>query len=170
MQEHTDVLVGMEWVSEHLADASVRVVEVDEDAGLYRRSHIPGAIGLDWRRDLQAQATCDFLGPAQLAELLGARGISDEHTIVLYGDRDNWFAATTLWYLKYYGHDDVRLLDGDRDGWIAAGLPTTSEVPAYRTERFTASDGDARFSAAFDDGSHSGWGGFGDAVLDPAEH
>lgn len=169
MDEHVDVLVEPAWVASHLDDPSVRVVEVDEDGGLYARAHIPGAIGLDWRRDLQARASCSFLGPEQFGALLGERGISNRHTIVLYGDRDNWFAATTLWYLKYYGHHDVRLLEHGRDGWIDAGLPVSRDVPRYGAERFTAGAGDPRFSAAFDDGSHSGWGGFGEAVLDPAE-
>ncbi|MDO8212335.1 sulfurtransferase [Conexibacter sp. CPCC 206217] len=169
MGNDADVLIDMQWVEQHLEDPTVRVVEVDEDVGLYSRGHIPGAIGLDWRRDLQARASCDFLGPERFGELLGAHGISNEHRIVLYGDRDNWFAATTFWYLKYYGHDDVWLLEHDRDGWIAAGKPLSAEPPAYDPQRFTARPGDADFSAAYDDGSHSGWGSFGDAVLDPAE-
>src|SRR5262249_22034671 len=75
--------------------------------------------GLDWQRDLQDQVKRDFLGPVEFGELFGSRGVSDDHTIVLYGDRSNWFAAYTYWYLKYYGHETVKLMNGPRDKWIA---------------------------------------------------
>ena len=102
-----DVLVDTQWVEDHLSDDSIRIVEVDENPALYAEAHIPGAIGFDWKKDLQDQVKRDFLGPAEFGELFGGRGISNEHTIVLYGDRNNWFAAYTYWYLKYYGHDNV---------------------------------------------------------------
>src|SRR5207245_449700 len=99
---------------EHLDDDSIRVVEVDENPELYAEAHIPGAIGFDWKRDLQDPVRRDFLGPKEFGELFGSRGVSSDHTIVLYGDRNNWFAAYTYWYLKYYGHHRVRLLNGAR--------------------------------------------------------
>ena len=83
----------------------------------------------------------DVLGPEEFGELFGSRGISNEHTIVLYGDRNNWFAAYTYWYLKYYGHDDVKLVNGPREKWISEGRPTTSEVPDYPATTFTAQAG-----------------------------
>jgi thiosulfate/3-mercaptopyruvate sulfurtransferase len=137
-----DVLVEPEWLQEHLNDDRIRVVEVDENPQLYAEAHIPGAIGFDWQRDLQDQVRRDFLGPADFGALLGARGISDEDTIVLYGDRNNWFAAYTYWYLKYYGHDAVKLLNGPREKWIADGRPTSAEVPGYAPASFTARPGD----------------------------
>src|SRR5205814_216532 len=88
-----DVLVSTDWVAEHLNDDSIRIVEVDENPALYAEAHIPGAIGFDWRNDLQDQVKRDFLGPQEFGELMGSRGISNDHTIVLYGDRNNWFAA-----------------------------------------------------------------------------
>src|SRR5262249_35930654 len=100
-----DVLVDTDWVEQHLNDDSIRIVEVDENPALYAEAHIPGAIGFDWKKDLQDQVKRDFLGPEEFGELFGSRGISNDHTIVLYGDRNNWFAAYTYWYLKYYGHD-----------------------------------------------------------------
>ena len=109
-----DVLVDTEWVERHLGDPSIRIVEVDENRSLYNEAHIPGAIGLDWQSDLQDRVRRDFLGPAELSALLGSRGISDDHTIVLYGDRNNWFAACTYWYLKYYGHAALKLVNGPR--------------------------------------------------------
>ena len=90
-----DVLVDTDWVSEHLDDDSIRIVEVDENPALYAEGHIPGAIGFDWQIDLQNQVERDFLSPEAFAELMGSRGISSDHTVVLYGDRNNWFAAYT---------------------------------------------------------------------------
>jgi thiosulfate/3-mercaptopyruvate sulfurtransferase len=137
-----DVLVEPEWLAEHLNGDDIRIVEVDENRELYAEAHIPGAIGFDWQRDLQDQVKRDFLGPEDFGALLGSRGISDEHTIVLYGDRNNWFAAYTYWYLKYYGHDKVLLLNGPREKWIADGRATSAEVPSYAPASFTAKPGD----------------------------
>ena len=106
-----DVLVEPEWLEQHLNDDSIRIVEVDENPALYREAHIPGAIGFDWRLDLQDQVKRDFLGPEEFGALFGSRGISGDHQVILYGDRNNWFAAYTYWYLKYYGHNNVKLLD-----------------------------------------------------------
>ena len=145
-----DVLVETGWVQEHLGDESIRVVEVDENPGLYAEAHIPGAIGFDWRKDLQDQVKRDFLGPEAFGELFGSRGISDDHTIVLYGDRNNWFAAYTYWYLKYYGHDNVKLMNGPREKWISEGRPTTADVPAYPPATFTAKPGDEAIRAKRD--------------------
>ena len=104
---------------------------------LYEEAHIPGAIGFDWKKDLQDQVKRDFLGPQEFGELFGSRGISNDHTIVLYGDRNNWFAAYTYWYLKYYGHDNVKLVNGPREKWISEGRPTTTDAPSYDAQSFT---------------------------------
>ncbi len=133
-----NVLVETDWVHEHLDDDSIRIVEVDENPGLYREAHIPRAIGFDWKHDLQDQVRRDFLGPDEFGDLFGSRGISNDHTIVLYGDRNNWFAAYTYWYLKYYGHDRVLLMNGPREKWIAEGRPTTRDEPNFEAARFTA--------------------------------
>ena len=146
-----DVLVETDWVQEHLDDPSVRIVEVDENPALYAEAHIPGAIGFDWKRDLQDQVKRDFLSPEAFGELFGSRGISDDHTIVLYGDRNNWFAAYTYWYLKYYGHDAVKLVNGPREKWIAEGRPTTTDVPAFDAATFTAREGDPAIRAKRDE-------------------
>jgi thiosulfate/3-mercaptopyruvate sulfurtransferase len=145
-----DVLVDTDWVEQHLDDDSIRIVEVDENPALYADAHIPGAVGFDWRKDLQDQVKRDFLGPREFGALFGSRGIGDEHTIVLYGDRNNWFAAYTYWYLKYYGHDDVKLVNGPREKWIAEGRPTTSEPPSHAPATFTAKPGDAAIRAKRD--------------------
>jgi thiosulfate/3-mercaptopyruvate sulfurtransferase len=133
-----DVLVDNQWVEDHLDDDSIRIVEVDENPARYAEAHIPGAIGFDWKTDLQDQVERDFLGPEDFGALMGGRGISNEHTVVLYGDRNNWFAAYTYWYFKYYGHDNVKLVNGPRDKWIAEGRPTSPKVPSYDAQTFDA--------------------------------
>jgi thiosulfate/3-mercaptopyruvate sulfurtransferase len=146
-----DVLVETDWVAEHLNDDDVRIVEVDENPALYAEAHIPGAIGFDWKSDLQDQVRRDFLTPEQFGELMGSRGISNDHTIVLYGDRNNWFAAYTYWYFKYYGHDDVKLMNGPREKWISEGRETTSEVPGYEATEFDTDDPDDDIRAKRDE-------------------
>jgi thiosulfate/3-mercaptopyruvate sulfurtransferase len=146
-----DVLVETQWVEDHLDDDSIRIVEVDENPALYAEAHIPGAIGFDWKKDLQDQVKRDFLGPKEFGELFGGRGIGDEHTVVLYGDRNNWFAAYTYWYLKYYGHDAVRLMNGPREKWISEGRPTTTDLPSYDGQTFNARDGDDAIRAKRDE-------------------
>jgi thiosulfate/3-mercaptopyruvate sulfurtransferase len=146
-----DVLVDTEWVAGHLDDPAVRIVEVDENPSLYAEGHIPGAIGFDWRADLQDPVRRDFLGPEDFGRLLGSRGISDDHTVVLYGDRNNWFAAYTYWYLKYYGHDAVKLMNGPREKWITEGRRTSADIPSHPTATFTARPGDDAIRARRDE-------------------
>jgi len=146
-----DVLVEPDWLEQHLNDDSIRIVEVDENPALYREAHIPGAIGFDWKLDLQDQVRRDFLGAQDFAKLFGSRGIGDQHTIILYGDRNNWFAAYTYWYLKYYGHDNVKLLNGPRERWISEGRPTTVEEPNYSETTFEAKPGDESIRAKRDE-------------------
>jgi thiosulfate/3-mercaptopyruvate sulfurtransferase len=146
-----DVLVSTDWVQEHLDDDSIRIVEVDENPGLYADSHIPGAIGFDWQKDLQDQVKRDFLGPKEFGELFSSRGISNDHMVVLYGDRNNWFAAYTYWYLKYYGHDNVKLINGPREKWIGEGKPTSKEVPSYPAAKFEAKGPDQEIRAMRDE-------------------
>jgi len=137
-----DVLVENDWLEAHLADEQIRIVEVDENPALYAAAHIPGAIGFDWQADLQDPIRRDFLGP-----LLGQSGVSNEHLIVLYGDRNNWFAAYTYWYLKYYGHHHVSLLNGPREKWISEGRTTTTDLPDYPKAVFVAQPGDPAIRA-----------------------
>jgi thiosulfate/3-mercaptopyruvate sulfurtransferase len=146
-----DVLVEPEWLEEHLNDDSIRIVEVDENPGLYREAHIPGAIGFDWKSDLQDQVKRDFLGPEEFGRLFGSRGISGDHQIILYGDRNNWFAAYTYWYLKYYGHDNVKLLNGPRERWISENRPTTTDEPSFPEATFEARAGDDAIRARRDE-------------------
>jgi thiosulfate/3-mercaptopyruvate sulfurtransferase len=146
-----DVLVAPAWLEEHLDDDSIRIVEVDENPALYREGHIPGAIGFDWKTDLQDPVRRGFLGPEAFGQLFGSHGVSNDHLIILYGDRNNWFAAYTYWYLKYYGHDRLKLVNGPRERWIAEGRPTTTELPSHPATTFTARPGNDSIRARRDD-------------------
>ena len=145
------VLVETDWVAEHLGDDGIRIVEVDENPALYAEAHIPGAIGFDWKVDLQDQIKRDFLGPEDFGALMGSRGITNDDTIVLYGDRNNWFAAYTYWYFRYYGHSKVKLMNGPREKWIAEDRETSTDLPAYPTASFTAAPGDESIRAKRDE-------------------
>ena len=146
-----DVLVDTQWVQDHLEDDSIRIVEVDENSALYAEAHIPGAIGFDWKTDLQDQVQRDVLDAESFGELFGSKGISNDHTVVLYGDRNNWFAAYTYWYLKYYGHDNVKLMNGPREKWLGENRPTSTEVPSYAPATFKAQSGDDSIRALRDE-------------------
>jgi thiosulfate/3-mercaptopyruvate sulfurtransferase len=146
-----DVLVDTQWVEDHLNDDSIRIVEVDENPALYAEAHIPGAIGFDWKKDLQDQVKRDFLGVEAFGELMGSRGISNEHQVVLYGDRNNWFASYTYWYFKYYGHENVRLMNGPREKWVSEGRPTTTDAPSHEPTTFNAQEGDPAIRAERDE-------------------
>jgi thiosulfate/3-mercaptopyruvate sulfurtransferase len=146
-----DVLVDTDWVAEHLDDDSIRIVEVDENPALYAEAHIPGAIGFDWRKDLQDQVQRDFLSPAEFGKLMGSRGITNDHTVVLYGDRNNWFAAYTYWYFLYYGHDNVKLVNGPREKWIDEGRDTETDPPSYPEATFEAKKPDEDIRARRDE-------------------
>ena len=146
-----DVLVDTDWVAEHLDDDDIRIVEVDENPALYVEAHIPGAIGFDWKVDLQDPVKRDFLGPEEFGELMGGRGISNDHTIVLYGDRNNWFAAYTYWYFQYYGHDAVKLMNGPREKWISEGRDTSTDEPQHEPATFAAGASNDDIRALRDD-------------------
>lgn len=125
---HPERLVSTDWLAEHLHVPGLVVVESDEDVLLYETGHIPGAMKIDWHTDLNDPVVRDYVGPERFAELLGSKGIDRETTIVVYGDKNNWWAAYALWVFTLYGHEDVRLLDGGRDKWIAEGRELTREV------------------------------------------
>lgn len=128
----SDVLVSTDWAERNLDTDHVIFVEVDEDTGAYDTGHIPGAVKLDWKIDLQDPVKRDFVDTQQFSKLLSARGISRDDTVVLYGGNNNWFAAYAYWYFKLYGHDKIKLLDGGRKKWELDGRPL-SDAPVSRT-------------------------------------
>src|ERR1700685_1249764 len=135
---HPEVLVTTQWVADHSNDTKVRLVEVDVDTTAYDQGHIAGAVGWNWQTQLQDNIRRDLIERHALEDLLGQSGISNDTTIVLYGDNNNWFAAYAFWQLKYYGHKEVRLINGGRKKWIAEGLPTTTEVPQVAKTTYRA--------------------------------
>ncbi len=136
------VLVSTDWVAEHLSDDDVVVAEVDENPDLYDDGHISGAVRLHWRDDLQDPVERDLIEKTEFEQLMGALGIGNETTVVLYGDRNNWFAAYAYWYLKIYGHQDVRIIDGGRQKWIDESRELTTEVPSPGKADYTARERD----------------------------
>lgn len=120
-------LVTGAWLEENLGTPGLVVVESDEDVLLYETGHIPGAVKVDWHTELNDPVVRDYVDGAGFSRLLSAKGISREDTIVIYGDKNNWWAAYALWVFSLFGHEDVRLLDRGRDGWIADGRPLTTE-------------------------------------------
>jgi thiosulfate/3-mercaptopyruvate sulfurtransferase len=144
---HPEALVETEWLAEHATDPSVRVFEVDVDTTAYEQGHAPGAIGLNWKTDLQQRPVRDLLSAPQLEALLSKNGVTPSTTIAVYGDNNNWFAAWFFWLLKYYGHPDVRLVNGGRAKWLAEQRPTTTAVPTYPATRYRAKAPDASVRA-----------------------
>ena len=147
-----DVLVSTRWASSRLADDSVVFLEVDEDVAAYHSDgHIPGAVALNWRTELQQEFTRDLVDRERFGELMSERGISRDHTIVVYGGNHNWFAAYAYWYLRLYGHADVRLLDGGRMKWEREGLPLENELPERPATDYVADPQDLSIRAFRDD-------------------
>ena len=126
---HPERLVTTEWLQQHLGTPGLTVVESDEDVLLYETGHIPGAVKIDWHTDLNDPVERDFIGSAAFAAMLGAKGISRDTTVVIYGDKNNWWAAYALWVFTLFGHEDVRLLDGGRDKWVAEERGLTRDKP-----------------------------------------
>ena len=131
-------LVTTAWVEEHLNDPKVRVVEVDVDTKAYAEGHLPGAAGWDWGKQLCDTLRRDIIPQEKFEKLMAASGISNDTTVVLYGDNNNWFAAWAFWQLKIYGHQDVRLMDGGRKKWLAEGRELTLEAPKPQPASYKA--------------------------------
>jgi thiosulfate/3-mercaptopyruvate sulfurtransferase len=125
--KHPEVLVTTEWVAQNLSSPKFRLVEVDVDTTAYDQGHISGAVGWNWQTQLQDNIRRDLIDKATLERLLGESGISNDTTIILYGDNNNWFAAYAFWQLKYNGHKDVRLINGGRKKWLEEKRPVTTE-------------------------------------------
>lgn len=130
------VLVTTDWAAEHLNDKGIRFIEVDVDTEAYESGHLPGAVGWNWKKQLQDQLQRDIASKEDFQQLLRTSGISNDTTIVLYGDNNNWFAAWAYWLLKYYGHEDARILDGGRKKWEAENRELTTEIPDYAPDDY----------------------------------
>ncbi|KLU08362.1 MULTISPECIES: sulfurtransferase [Kocuria] len=149
---HPERLVSTQWVAEHLDDPGVVLVESDEDVLLYETGHVPGAVKVDWHTDLNRPDTRDYVDGAQFAELMSRKGISRDTTVVVYGDKSNWWAAYALWVFELFGHPDVRLMNGGRDKWIAEGRElSTDKVVPERAEYPVVERDDSRARAYQED-------------------
>jgi thiosulfate/3-mercaptopyruvate sulfurtransferase len=134
---HPEVLVSTEWVASHSKDPNIRLVEVDVDTSAYDQGHIAGAVGWNWQTQLQDGVRRDLIDKAALEDLLGRSGISNDTTVILYGDNNNWFAAYAFWQLEYYGHKNLKLMNGGRKKWLEEKRPLTTDAanPAKTTYR-----------------------------------
>ncbi|MGH9739884.1 MAG: sulfurtransferase [Candidatus Acidiferrales bacterium] len=144
---HPEVLVSTEWVAEHGKDPKVRLIEVDVDTSAYDQGHIAGAVGWNWQTQLQDNVRRDLIDKAALEQLMGQSGVSNDTTVILYGDNNNWFAAYALWQLKYYGHKDVRLMNGGRKKWAAEKRPLVTEAPKVNATTYRATGPDESIRA-----------------------
>jgi thiosulfate/3-mercaptopyruvate sulfurtransferase len=148
---HPEVLVSPEWLRANLNTPGLIIVESDEDVLLYETGHIPGAVKIDWHTELNQPVMRDYLDGADFAKLLSSKGIHRDSTVVIYGDKSNWWAAYALWVFKLFGHEDVRLLDGGRDNWIASGLAFTRDETAITPSNYPVIERDDSSLRAFRD-------------------
>ncbi|RCW47041.1 thiosulfate sulfurtransferase [Halopolyspora algeriensis] len=146
-----EVLVSTDWAEQNLNTDGVVFAEVDEDTTAYDNGHIPGAVKLDWRNELQDHVRRDFVDRTGFSELLSAKGIGNDDTVILYGGNNNWFAAYAYWYFKLYGHSDVRLLDGGRKKWELDGRELTKEEPSRSATKYVAQEPDRSIRAFRDE-------------------
>src|ERR687891_2374982 len=144
-------LVSADWAEKNLEAPGVVFVEVDEDTTAYDGGHIPGAIKIDWKQDLQDPVRRDFVNQEQFSALLSERGISNDDTVILYGGNNNWFAAYAYWYLKLYGHENVKLIDGGRKKWELDGRPLSKDPVERPATQYTAKDPDLSIRAFRDE-------------------
>ncbi|MFE7421171.1 sulfurtransferase [Rhodococcus sp. NPDC057529] len=147
----SDVLVSTEWVANNANSDSVVVIEVDEDTAAYADGHVPGAVKLDWKTDLQERVNRDLLGRDQFESLLSDKGIRNSDTIILYGGNNNWFAAYAYWYFKLYGHDDVKLMDGGRKKWELEGRTLSTDSVERTSSRYVADEQNSAIRAFRDE-------------------
>ena len=147
---HPDSLVDTQWVADNLGKAGIVLAEVDVDTSAYDSGHIEGSLGWNWQTDLQNTLTRELLTSDEVAGLLGRSGISNDTTIVLYGDNNNWFAAWAFWFLRMYGHQDVKLMNGGRVKWVAEGRPITNDVTSPAAVSYSAAAADTSLRALRD--------------------
>jgi thiosulfate/3-mercaptopyruvate sulfurtransferase len=135
---HPETLISTDWVTQHLTDPKVKLVEVDVDTKSYDEGHVPNAIAWAWNTQLSDPIRRDILSKEQFETLMSSSGISRDTTVVIYGDNNNWFSAWALWQMKIYGHGDVRLMDGGRKKWLAEGRELSTEIPKPAPTQYQA--------------------------------
>ena len=148
----TDKLVSTEWVELHKADAGVRIVESNEDQLLYKSGHIPGAVEIDWVRDLNHPVVRDYLDAKSFSELCSRNGITPDTTVVFYGDKSNWWACYALWVFELFGHTNTKIMDGGRNKWEKEKRSLSREVPKLSRTNYPLVDRDDETNRVFRDG------------------
>jgi thiosulfate/3-mercaptopyruvate sulfurtransferase len=148
---YPEVLVETDWVAEHLYDSAIRLIEADEDILLYEIGHIPGAVKLDWHVDVQDRVTRDFINQCEFEQLMSRWGITNDTTIVFYGDKNNWYACYSFWLFSMYGHTKLKIMNGGRTRWEAEERALTKEHPRYEPTVYHAQHADETFRAFRDD-------------------
>jgi len=148
---HPEVLVETSWVAEHLNDSSIRLIEADEDVLLYEIGHLPGAVKLDWHVDVQDPLDRDFVDQQGFEKIMSRWGISNDTTIILYGDKNNWYACYSFWLFTMYGHQKMMIMNGGRQKWEAEGRQLTKEVPHFEPVAYHAQPMDESIRAFRDD-------------------
>ncbi len=151
MAGRDDVLVSTEWVANNLSDSKVKLIEVDVDTTAYDEGHVEGAVGFNWTSQLQDQLRRDIASKGDIEKLLSEAGVSNDDTVVLYGDNNNWFAAYAFWLLRMYGHQSLKLMDGGRKKWLDEGRQTTKDVPKPSATSYQASGPDLSLRAQQDE-------------------
>ena len=136
---HPESLVDTQWVADHSNDTNVRLIEVDVDTSAYEQGHIAGAVGWNWQSQLQQSLRRDLISKEEMEQLLGGSSIDNNTTVVLYGDNNNWFACWAFWQMKYYGHNDVRIMNGGRAKWEAEGRPLATTAANASAKSYQAS-------------------------------
>lgn len=144
-----EILVSTDWVADHLDDPDIRIVESNEDPLVYPSGHIPGAVEIDWTRDLNDQIRRDYLDAEGFAELTSRFGITPDTTVVFYGDKNNWWAAYAYWVFHLFGHTNAKLMDGGRLKWQNEGRDLVREVPSYPSTDYPVHERDDEKIRAF---------------------
>ena len=148
---HPEVLVSTDWVASHLEDPGIRIVESNEDPLLYSTGHIPGAVEVDWTRDLNDPVRRDYLGRDGFEALMRRIGASNDTTVVFYGDRNNWWATYAFWVFQLFGHDKAKIMDGGRIKWVNEKRPLSKDAPSYPASGYKAGERDDKRIRAFRD-------------------
>jgi thiosulfate/3-mercaptopyruvate sulfurtransferase len=163
---HPEVLVTTEWLAERLSDPKLRIIESNEDLQLYDTGHIPGAIQINWRTELNDPLVRDYLDEKRFAALMESKGISNDTILIFYGDKNNWWATYSLWVFKLFGHADARILDGGRKIWEAEGRPLTKDVPSVKKGSYKTQGRDDKNIRAFREDVLAHLGKPGKALVD----
>jgi len=148
---HPEVLVSTQWVADHINDTNIRIVESDEDVLLYEVGHIENAVKIDWQIDLQDQLIRDYVDKGKFEQLLSSKGISNDTTVVFYGDKSNWWACYALWVFKLFGHENCLIMNGGRQKWIEEERPITKDVPDFQMTDYKVSGTNDSIRAFRDD-------------------